>query len=141
MTRHLRGFGLPSSCACILHPGVSLRGGHRQWASLLCRRAEAVINSQARVDRMGIGWWVPALHADGSLDVSLSRWFRIEIKEGRLALDLWKRRSALPDDIDSGGSRRIGLLEPFMEPAHRTSILVAPTWTDNCGNGAALNKR
>ena len=101
------------------------------------------MDAQASDDRTGVGGWLPAEGVDGRPDPSCSLWFSEEIKEEEFP---WVFRR------DGKASRVIATLEaiamllavraffPNTQAAERTKLVVIPSYTDNRGNGALLNK-
>ena len=101
------------------------------------------VDSQASEERTGIGSWAPVMNSEGKLDPWLSLWFRCELT-----------RTDWPWIFEKGDkpSLIISTLEALAvlislklffgdEPKQRrTKVQVVPTWSDNRGNGSALNK-
>ena len=99
------------------------------------------VDAQASHGRVGVGGWCPVLNSAGVPDTTLSRWFSLEIT-----------REHFPWVFSKGDkpSRVIATLEAlatllalklFYEPdSNIRKIRLQPTWTDNRGNGSALNK-
>ena len=101
------------------------------------------VDAQASDRRTGIGGWFPARDQEGRLSPWLSSWFSLEIT-----------REDFPWIFEKGNrpSLVISTLEAFamlvalklkfgqdLEPDD-TRVLIAPSTTDNRGDGAALNK-
>ena len=101
------------------------------------------VDAQASVSRTGIGGWLPHVLPDGTIDVWTSQWFSLEIKEKDFP---WVfEKSGKPALIISTLEALAVLvsLKIFVSKGsheHRSRVQVAPTWTDNRGNGSALNK-
>ena len=115
---------------------ISLQGDHHRhfWCAPTLRpptfspRADA----QASPTLTGVGGWLPYVDVAGVSDVSRSCWFSVEI-----TMADW------PKLYDSSSPRSMRspshyLSHSFMR--RRTRVLIAPTWADNRGYGAALNK-
>ena len=101
------------------------------------------VDAQASETRTGIGGWLPVLNARGVPDPWLSPWFSVEItpevlpwvyeKGGKLSLIIWTLEATAV----------LVSLKMFYgeQPASgKKKVTVAPTWTDDRGNGSALNK-
>ena len=100
------------------------------------------VDAQASETRTGNGGWLLVLNARGVPDPWLSPWFSVEITP-----------EVLPWVYEKGGkpSLIISTLEALAvlvslkmfygeQPASgKKKVTVAPTWTDNRGNGSALN--
>ena len=101
------------------------------------------VDAQASDDRAGIGGWCPVLDSTGLPSPALSRWFSMEVT-----------REHFPWVFRKGGkaSKVIATLESLAalmalkvfygdDPSTNVKkIQLQPTWTDNRGNGSALNK-
>ena len=117
---------------------------HCDCALELCESTLAPrVDAQASAERTGLGGWLPT-EVDGKIDTWSSPWFSLEIT-----------RSDFPWVYEKGDSpsRVISTLEALAvllslkvffgdaPPVRRiTKVMVAPTWTDNRGNGSVLNK-
>ena len=96
-----------------------------------------------RSERTGIGGWFSRRDSSGNLDTMSSHWFSMEIRE-----EHWPwvfARGSKPAQVIStleALAVLVALMLYFRDEnrAHRSSIKVIPTVTDNRGNGAALNK-
>ena len=84
---------------------------------------------------IGLASGYPVLREDGQPDPKRLPWFSLEIRQGQF-----------PWVFEKGGrpSPKISTLEALAVPGgaegRRKKVLVMPTWTDNRGNGAALDK-
>ena len=124
--------------------GAVERERHSKCAATLVQEERAPrVDAQASDDRTGVGGWLPAEGVDGRPDPSCSLWFSEEIKEEEFP---WVFRR------EGKASRVIATLEalamllavraffPNTQAAERTKLVVIPSYTDNRGNGALLNK-
>ena len=101
------------------------------------------VDAQASETRTGIGGWLTTLRADGTIDTMASPWFSLEIREEDFPWIFEK--SCKPALVISTLEALAVLvaLKVFVckgPREHRTRVQVLPTWTDNRGNGSALNK-
>ena len=115
---------------------------HALWKCIRGRRLRELTRKPARKGP-GLGGWVPVTKSEGKLDPWLSPWFSYELI-----------RTDWPWIFEKGDkpSLIISTLEALAvlislklffgdEPKReRTKVQVVPTWTDNRGNGSALNK-
>ena len=101
------------------------------------------VDAQASSQRTGIGGWFPLRDSSGNLDTMSSHWFLMEIRE-----EHWPwvfARGSKPARVISTLEALVVLVAVMLyfrdeNRAHRSSIKVIPTVTDNRGIGAALNK-
>ena len=101
------------------------------------------MDAQAREGRTGLSGWLPVLDQNGTPDLWRSPWFSIEVTEEEWPWVYEKGgRPALIISTLQALAVLISLRLFFGGTAnqHRSKIMVAPTWTDNRGNGSALNK-
>ena len=112
------------SCATELHPMTSAPR----------------VDAQASLTRTGIGGWLPVLGPDGRADPSLSTWFSLEILEDDWPWIFKKGGKPSPTLEALAVLMALKLFHGSQSARHRTQILVCPTWTDNRGNAAALNR-
>ena len=101
------------------------------------------VDAQASGERTGVGGWLPALDEHGVPDPSRSPWFSLEVKkehwpwvyakgdEPALVISTLEALAVLLAMKTFFGGERQG---------HHTKVQIMPTWTDNRGNGSALNK-
>ena len=117
---------------------------HCDCALELCESSLAPrVDAQASAERTGLGRWLPT-EVNGKIDTWSSPWFSLEIT-----------RSDFPWIFEKGDSpsRVISTLEALAvllslkvffgdaPPVRgKTKVMVAPTWTNNRGNGSVLNK-
>ena len=101
------------------------------------------VDAQASRERTGIGGWLPVCDEFGRISTARSPWFSLEITRDMLPWVYAKgdkpalviatlEALAVVVSLRAFYGRRV--------PDRRTRVTVAPTWTDNRGNGAALNK-
>ena len=120
------------------------QGRHSQCAATVVQEERAPrVDAQASDERTGVGGWLPTEGPDGRPDPSRSQWFSEEISPEDFPW-VFKR--------EGKASRIIATLEalaillavrsffPLADPARRTRLVVIPSYTDNRGNGALLNK-
>ena len=101
------------------------------------------MDAQASAERVGIAGWLPSDRPDGTLDLLSSRWFSLELRR-----ESWPwvyEKSDNPSLLISTLEARAVLFSLMLffgdvPPEPRTKVQEAPTWTDNRGNGSALNK-
>ena len=101
------------------------------------------VDAQASSERTGIGGWLPVVRRDGSIDKWASSWFSHEVKEEVWPWLFEKRGSAALVISTFEALAVLISLKAFYgdeSPQYQRKVVVAPTWTDNRGNGAALNK-
>ena len=99
------------------------------------------VDAQASRERTGIGGWLPL--RDGSRRISTSPWFSLEITRDMLPWVFAKGDKPAQVIATLEALAVVVSLRAFhgrRVPDGRTRATVAPTWTDNRGNGAALNK-
>ena len=100
------------------------------------------VDAQASDGRTGVGGWCPVPDEAGKLDPSRSRWFSVEID--RLNFPWVFSRGDRSSRVIALESLAVLLaLKAFYPPGDgeiRMKIRLQTTWTDNRGNGAALNK-
>ena len=119
---------------------------NRHYSCATEQRSSAVsprVDAQASESRTGLGGWLPVLDENGAPDPWSSPWFSIEVTEEEWPWVYEKRgRPALIISTLEALAVLISLRLFFGGTAsqHRSKIMVAPTWTDNRGNGSALNK-
>ena len=120
------------------------RGRHHPCASdMISSEVAPRVDAQASGERTGIGGWYPVLGEDGQPDLKRSPWFSLEIRHDQFQ---WVfEKGGKPSLIISTLEALAVLmaLKVFYGESprqRRTKVLVMPTWTDNQGNGAALNK-
>ena len=94
------------------------------------------VDAQASESRTGVGGWCPVLDVNGVRDPGKSRWFSMEVNKQDFSWVYCRGDRA---------TRVIATLEslafyPSGGDQERRKIRLQPTWTDNRGNGAALNK-
>ena len=111
----------------------------RLESSILAPRVDA----QASDERTGVGGWCPVLGEDGTPDPSRSRWFSIEIDKQNFpwVFSLGEKASRVIATLESLAV--LLALKAFYGSGPREArqkVRLQPTWTDNRGNGAALNK-
>ena len=119
------------------------RERHSHCAATLVQEERAPrVDAQAADGRTGVGGWLPAEGPDGRPDPSQSYWFSEEIRAQDFPW-VFKR---------DGTARVIATLEalamllavraffPDAQRTRRTKLVVIPSYTDNRGNGALLNK-
>ena len=124
--------------------GAVERERHSQCAATLVQEERAPrVDAQASDERTGVGGWLPAEGPDGRPDPSQSYWFSEEIRAQDFPW-VFKR--------DGKAARVIATLEalamllavraffPDAQRTQRTKLVVIPSYTDNRGNGALLNK-
>ena len=91
---------------------------------------------------LGIGGWRPVKDKNGNIDTRLSPWFSVEIRREDWPW-VYERddKPALVISTLEGLAILIALkLFCGSTSTDRKKVSVAPTWTDNRGNGALLNK-
>ena len=101
------------------------------------------VDAQASEDTTGIGCWAPVRNSRGELDPWLSLWFSHEITREEWPWVFREGRQAGACHLDARGL--CSLFSLFFlggdTPGEgRTKVQNVPTWTDNQGNGSALNK-
>ena len=100
------------------------------------------VDAQASLERTGIGGWRPVKDKNGNIDTRLSPWFSVEIRR-----EDWPwiyERDDKPALVISALEAlailiALKLFYGSTNPDPK-KVIVAPTWTDNRGNGALLNK-
>ena len=127
-----------------LHSSLPRRPRHKNFAETLESSAEAPrVDAQASDARTRIGGWFPTRVETGATSVARSLWFSMEITEEESPWIFAKdRKAALVISTLEALAVLVDLKLQFGEVAGgaRTRVRVAPTITDNRGNGAALNK-
>ena len=101
------------------------------------------VDAQASGERTGVGGWLPALDEHGVPDPSRSPWFSLEVKK-----EHWPWVYAMGDKpalvISTLEALAVLLaMKTFFggeRQGHHTKVQIMPTWTDNRGDGSALNK-
>ena len=160
---HVRPFLAPLYRFLAIHPRSSVRvippyvtfflrylarrveaSGHFPCASDLHASSQAPrVDAQASAERTGIGGWFPVVRRDGSTDKWASSWFSHEVKE-EVWPWLFEKRGSAALVISTLESLAVLIsLKIFYgdeSSQHQRRVVVAPTWTDNQGNGSALNK-
>ena len=101
------------------------------------------VDVQASDGRTGVGGWCPVVDEAGKPDPSRSRWFSMEIDRLKFpwVFSPGDRSSRVIATLESLAV--LLALKDFYPPGDgdiRRKIRPQPTWTDNRGNGAALNK-
>ena len=101
------------------------------------------VDAQASDGRTGIGGWLPAI-VNGVIDIKSSRWFSLEITEADIPWVFMKERKPSLIIATLEALAVLLSLKVFYgdQPPEgmNTRVQVVPTWTDNRGNGSALNK-
>ena len=101
------------------------------------------VDAQASDTRTGIGGWEPKLDKRGVPDKSRSRWFSLQITKERWP---WVYSKGDKPALIVATLEALAVLIALKAfhgntPGESgTKVQVMPTWTDNRGNGAALNK-
>ena len=101
------------------------------------------VDAQASAARTGIGGWFPRRDESGAINLSKSPWFSLEITEDEWPWVFAKgRKAALVISTLEALAVLIALKLQYGEEPGRTKtrVAIAPSLTDNRGNGAALNK-
>ena len=101
------------------------------------------VDAQASSTRTGVAGWLPYIDSNGAPDTSRSPWFSHEIKaeDKPWVFEKGDRPSLIIATLEAPAVLlSLELLQGEIPPTHRTKIMVTPAWTDNRGNGAALNK-
>ena len=101
------------------------------------------VDAQASGGRTRIGGWYPVLGEDGQPDPKRSPWFSLEIRHDQFP---WVSEKGGKPSLIIATLEALAVLMALKvfygegTRQRRTKVLVMPTWTDNRGNGAALNK-
>ena len=124
--------------------GAVERERHSKCAAILVQEERAPrVDAHASDERTVVGGCLPAEGQDGRPDLSCSYWFSKEIRQEDFTW-VFKR--------DGKAARVIANLEalamllairaffPDVQEAKRTKLVVIPSYTENRGNGALLNK-
>ena len=120
------------------------RSRHYSCSESSVSTAEAPrVDAQASAARTGIGGWFPRRDESGAINLSKSPWFSLEITEDEWPWVFAKgRKAALVISTLEALAVLIALKLQYGEEPGRTKtrVTIAPSLTDNRGNGAALNK-
>ena len=103
------------------------------------RRAPRV-DAQASDERAGVGGWLPADRPDGNPDPSISHWFSEEIKADQFPWVFKRDGKAARIIATLEASAMLLAIRAFLPNTQRTKLVVIPSYTNNRGNGALLNK-
>ena len=96
------------------------------------------VDAQASAERTDIGGWLPSVLPDGSLDSWSSR-LPAEARKLSWVYEKSDKPSLFFSTFEAFSFSLVLLFDDVpSEP--RTKVQVAPTWTDNRGNGSALHK-
>ena len=104
---------------------------------------ESRVDAQASSTRTGIGGWLPVTDDNGASRTRLSPWFSVEIDREHFLWVYEKNDSPL---LMIATLEALAILFALMafggetSQENRTTVQILPTWTDNRGNGALLNK-
>ena len=101
------------------------------------------VDAQASDGRAGIGGWFPACDQEGRLSQWLSSWFSLEItcQDFPWIFEKGNRPSLVISTLEAFAMLVALKLKFGQDPEpNDTRVLIAPSKTDNRGNGAALNK-
>ena len=102
------------------------------------------VDAQASDIRTGIGGWEPRLNEQGIPHTSKSRWFSLEITKENWP---WIYEKGDKPSLVIATLEALAVLISLkafrgnIRGEGGTKVRVTPTWTDNRGNGAALNKK
>ena len=107
----------------------------RPKSDLPLPRLVSILKQVRRSTRTGIGGWLPVLNQQGVLDPYCSPWYSREITSQAWlwVFEMGGRPALVISTLESK-------LWPEVPPTHKSKVLVVPTWTENRGNGAALNR-
>ena len=137
------------SLVCVLHLAIPSPTGRAEHALSMCGQPTSLQNSrrgcdaQASRERTGIGGWLPLCDESGRINTARSPWFSLEITSDMLP---WVFAKGDKPALVIATLEALAVVVSFRAfygrrvPDKRTRVTVAPTWTDNRGNGAALNK-
>ena len=101
------------------------------------------VDAQASEERTGVGGWFPTRDDEGRLNPWLSSWFSFEItrEEFPWVFEKGNRPSLVISTLEALAILIALKIKFGQEPdADDTRVLIAPSITDNRGNGAALIK-
>ena len=101
------------------------------------------VDAQASSTRTGIGGWFPHLDENGSIDQWKSPWFSLEItpEVPPWIYERGDRPALLVSTLEALAVLMALKLYYGNDPGNNvTSVTLVPTFTDNRGNGSALNK-
>ena len=120
------------------------RTRHYSCSETTASTAEAPrVDAQASDTRTGVGGWFPRRDGTGSISLSSSPWFALEITEDEWTWVFAKgRKAALVISTLEALAVLIALKLQYGEKPGREKkrVVIAPSLTDNRGNGALLNK-
>ena len=101
------------------------------------------VHTQASDGRTGIGGWFPARDREGRLSPWLSSWFSLEItrEDFPWIFEKGNRPSLVISTLEASAMLIALKLKIGQDPdPEDTRVMIAPSITDNRGNGPALNK-
>ena len=101
------------------------------------------VDAQASSTRTGIGGWLPVTDDSGVIQTRLLPWFSVEVDRVHFPW-VYEKNDSLSLTIATLEALAILFaLKAFYgetPQANRTTVQILPTWTENRGNGALLNK-
>ena len=101
------------------------------------------VDAQASSTRTGIGGWFPHLNTNGEVDRWMSPWFSLEITREKFpcVYECGNKPALLISTLEALAVLIALKLYYGDDPGNgTTSVALVPTFTDNRGNGSALNK-